>query len=93
MPKRSMKDNKAVYPCPFPGCTVECSTRANTWTHIHREHLKVVLVCPICDNPMLSMVSFKTHMKQVHTGVQEAVQEASGGPSTKRLKTQDSPQN
>ena len=42
---------------------------------------------------MLSMVSFKTHMKQVHTGVQKAVQEASGGPSMKRLKTQDSPQN
>ena len=32
---------------------------------------------------MLSMVSFKTHMKQVHAGVQEAVQEASSGPSPK----------
>ena len=93
MPKRSMKGDKAVYPCPFPGCAVECFTRANTCTHICREHLKVILVCPICDNPMLSMVSFKTHMKQVHTGVQEGVQEASGGPSMKRSKTQDSPQN
>ena len=70
MPKRSMKGDKAVYPCPFPDCTVECSTRDNTCTHIHRKHLKVVLVCPICDNPMLSMVTFKIHMKQVHTGVQ-----------------------
>ena len=42
---------------------------------------------------MLSMVSFKTHMKQVHTGVQEAVQEASGGPSLKKSKTQYSPSN
>ena len=88
MPKRSMKGDKAIYPCSFPDCTIECSTRANTCTHICREHLKVILVCPICDNPMLSMVSFKTHMKQVHTGVQEAVQEASSGPSLKKSKTQ-----
>ena len=88
MLKRSMKGDKAIYPCSFPDCTIECSTRANTCTHICREHLKVILVCPICDNPMLSMVSFKTHMKQVHTGVQEVVQEASGGPSPKKLKIQ-----
>ena len=70
----------------FLTVAVECSTRANTCTHIHREHLKVILVCPICDNPMLSMVLFKTHMKQVHTGVQEAVQEASGGPLHEKIK-------
>ena len=28
----------------------------------------------------------ETHMKQVHTGVQEVVQEASGGPSPKKSK-------
>ena len=63
------------------------SSRVNTCTHMHCDHMHQVLHCVICDNLMFSMGTFCIHMKQIHPDVQEALAEAESTPSSKKTKT------
>ena len=55
---------KRVHKCQVEGCTEGPSTsHATICTHVHRVHLGVGLVCPICDKPFFDPDALRHHKK------------------------------